>query len=152
MCQGLKFARIESEILKVCICVCLCCSGFLTLGSFVYIWFWKIPTQVQKKSNCWTLRSSITKLHSSYQLMANLLSFKPPGSLPVLPLGTQILDIKVFPGGSCLIVHFRNTETRFNLGQKIPWERNVTRFQYSCPGNLVDRRAWWTPWLSISWW
>ena len=27
--------------------------------------------------------------------------------------------------------------------ERSPWRRNGNPFQYSCPGNLMDRGAWW---------
>ena len=50
-----------------------------------------------------------------------------------------------FPGGSVVIIHLPTQETRAQipgLGRS-PGEGNGNPLQYSCPGNPMDRGAWW---------
>ena len=96
----LETVRIESEILQgVCVCVCVCAVVIFNFRFFVYVWFWKIPTQVQKKSTMnppHPVHHKVALVISSWPIFFHLNHPSPPALIML----KQILDIKVFPGGS----------------------------------------------------
>ena len=92
----LETVRIESEILQG---VCVCAVVIFNFRFFVYVWFWKIPTQVQKKSTMnppHPVHHKVALVISSWPIFFHLNHPSPPALIML----KQILDIKVFPGGS----------------------------------------------------
>ena len=72
----LEIVRIESEILQgVCICVCVCAVVIFNLRLFPFS-YGKFQHKCRRRVPVPSASLSCT----NYQLMANLLSFKPPVS------------------------------------------------------------------------